>query len=197
MSDTPRTDEFYWHETGANPVGRSAMEWSMFARTLERELAAVTQERDGLRTALEQSCTDSRNEHPEAGMGACPQWDALRKERDTIADTLDDVAALFFGEAEWDYADVHQRAAAAIDELAEARRQGEVIKQECVALRRVMAEVHGGLEAVYLKYKHLDWLRQKKNLDPWHECVRDFMRAVAVAIGYEPKAAQQAKEGGK
>ena len=39
MSDTPRTDEFYWRETGANPVGRSAMEWSMFARTLERELS--------------------------------------------------------------------------------------------------------------------------------------------------------------
>ena len=80
-----------------------------------------------MRTALEQSCTDARNESPEAGMGACPQWDALRKERDTIADAFADVAALFFNEAEWDYADVHPRAAAAIEELAEARRQVEKI----------------------------------------------------------------------
>ena len=53
--------------------------------------------------------------------------DALRKERDTIADAFADVAALFFNEAEWDYADVHPRAAAAIEELAEARRQVEKI----------------------------------------------------------------------
>ena len=79
-------------------------------------------------------------------------------------------------------------------ELAEARRQAEVITQECVALRRAMAEMHDGLDAVYLKYQHLDWLRNSNNLDPWHECVRDFMQAVGVAIGYEPKAAQQAKE---
>jgi chromosome segregation ATPase len=81
--------------------------------------------------------------------------------------------------------------------LVDERRQVEVIKQECAALRRAMAGIHDGLEAVYLKYKHLDWLRNSNNLDPWHECVRDFMQAVGVAIGYEPKAAQQAKEGVK
>ena len=73
-------------------------------------------------------------------------------------------------------------------ELAAARRQAEVMTQECVALRRAMAEMHDGLDAVYLKYQHLDWLRLKSNLDPWHECVRDFLVAVAVAIGREPKA---------
>jgi len=39
MSDTPRTNAFYWRETGINPVGRSAAEWAEFTRTLERELA--------------------------------------------------------------------------------------------------------------------------------------------------------------
>ena len=41
-TDTPRTDEFYWRETGSNPVGRPVTEWADFARTLERELAAMT-----------------------------------------------------------------------------------------------------------------------------------------------------------
>ena len=79
-------------------------------------------------------------------------------------------------------------------ELAEARRQAEVITRERVALRRAMAEMHDGLDAVCQKYSHLDYLRHKAELDPWHECVRDFIRAVAVAIGREPEAAQQAKE---
>jgi hypothetical protein len=120
--------------------------------SVERELAAVTQERDSLR---------------------------------------DDLAAARYA-LKIDGATEGELAA----QLADARRQGDVIKQECVALRRAMAEMHDGLEKVHLKYQHLDWLRQKKNLDPWHECVRDFMRAVGVAIGYEPKAAQ-AKEGGE
>ncbi len=42
MSETPRTDEFYWRETGSNPVGRPVTEWAEFARMLERELAAMT-----------------------------------------------------------------------------------------------------------------------------------------------------------
>jgi len=92
---------------------------------------------------------------------------------------------------------VTQKRDALCKELAEARRQVDVIAQECVALRRAMAEMYVGLEAVHLKYQHLDWLRQKKDLDPWHECVRDFMVAVAAATGYEPKDAQTAKEGGK
>ena len=80
-------------------------------------------------------------------------------------------------------------------ELAEARRQAEVITQECVALRRARAEMHDGLDAVYQKYSHLDYLRYKAELDPWHECVRNFMGAVAIALGYEPKAAQSVKGG--
>ena len=79
-------------------------------------------------------------------------------------------------------------------ELAEARRQAEVITQECVALRRARAEIYNVIEAVYQKYSRLDYLRNKAQLDPWHECVRDFLVAVAIAIGREQKAAQQAKE---
>jgi hypothetical protein len=194
MSDTPRTDGKIAKCLDLCEA-EACGEYVRLCSTLERELAKVTQERDSLRTALEQSCTDARNESPEAGMGACPQCDALRKERDTIADAFADVAALFFNEAEWDYADVHPRAAAAIEELAEARRQAEVITQECVALRRARAEMHDGLDAVYQKYSHLDYLRYKAELDPWHECVRNFMGAVAIALGYEPKAAQSVKGG--
>ena len=69
--------------------------------------------------------------------------------------------------------------------------------QERDALRRGMAEMYDGLDAVYQKYSHLDYLLYKAGLDPWHECVRNFMGAVAIALGYEPKAAQQAKEGVK
>ena len=63
-------------------------------------------------------------------------------------------------------------------ELAEARRQAEVITQECVALRRARAEMHDRLDVVYQKYSRLDYLRNKAQLDPWHECVRDFLVAV-------------------
>ena len=164
MGDTPRTDGKIAKCLDLCEA-EACGEYVRLCSTLERELAAVTQERD-----------------------------SLRKERDTIADAFADVAALFFNEAEWDYADVHPRAAAAIEELAEARRQAEVITQECVALRQAMAEMHDGLDAVYHKYSHLDYLRYKAELDPWHECVRDFLVAVAIALGYEPKAAQQAKE---
>jgi len=68
-------------------------------------------------------------------------------------------------------------------ELADARRHGEVITQECAALRRAMAEIYNGLEAVYLKYKPLNYLQRKDNLDPWHACARDLWRAVKAATG--------------
>ena len=84
--------------------------------------------------------------------------------------------------------ELRQHCASLERELAAARRQAEVITQECVALRRAMAEMHDGLDAVCQKYSHLDYLRYKAELDPWHECVRDFLVAVAVAIGREPKA---------
>jgi len=41
MSDTPRTDAFYWKSTGISPVGRGAAEWADFARELEREVARL------------------------------------------------------------------------------------------------------------------------------------------------------------
>jgi len=58
-----------------------------------------------------------------------------------------------------------------------------------------MAEMYDGLDAIRQKYIHLDYLRHKAQLDPWHECVRDFLVAASIALGREPKAAQQAKEG--
>jgi hypothetical protein len=37
MSDTPRTDAFYWKEIAAAMTPRTASEWSDFASDLERE----------------------------------------------------------------------------------------------------------------------------------------------------------------
>jgi hypothetical protein len=57
MSETPRTDEFYWRETGSNPVGRPVTEWAEFARTLERELAAMTAEKELAERQVAVMCT--------------------------------------------------------------------------------------------------------------------------------------------
>ncbi len=146
----------------------------------ERKLAAVEQERDSLRADLAAARYAIKiNEATEGDLVA-----QLAEARKHTSDANRGAEV---------NAKVNQRL---VREIAEARRQGDVIKQECIALRQAMAEIHVGLEQVYLKYKHLDYLRNRNNLDPWHECVRDFMRAVAVATGYEQQAAQQAKEGG-
>ena len=61
MSTTPRTDAFYWIETGPAPVPRSAAEWGVFARELETELAHVRSELDKRRDmpALLLECRDA------------------------------------------------------------------------------------------------------------------------------------------
>ena len=146
MSD-PRNDKLT-DQTGGCSAALLLVLLAELSRTLERELAKVTQERDSLLSAATMG---------EKGMLA--RIDALQSA------------------------------------LVEARRQAEVITQECVALRRARAEMHDGLDAVYQKYSHLDYLRYKAELDPWHECVRNFMGAVAIALGYEPKAAQSVKGG--
>lgn len=47
MSDTPRTDKFYWFETGAASKARSWLEFADFARQLERELNHLKEMREG------------------------------------------------------------------------------------------------------------------------------------------------------
>jgi chromosome segregation ATPase len=79
-------------------------------------------------------------------------------------------------------------------ELASMRQSRNAADDECTRLSIVLAEMHDVLEAVYKRYQHLNWLRQKANLDPWHECVRDFLVAVAIALGYEQKAGKAGKE---
>ena len=53
MKDTPRTDEVAWPETG--------LVEGDFARQLERELAAVTEQRDRLAVALQELLTAGDN----------------------------------------------------------------------------------------------------------------------------------------
>ena len=73
------------------------------------------------------SMADHREAMRMAAVGYVRDLAAMTQERDTIGTVLDDVAALFFNEAAWDYADVPPRAAQAITELAEARRQVAVL----------------------------------------------------------------------
>ena len=128
------------------------------------------------------SLADHREAMRMVAVGYVLEIEAMRKERDTIGTVLDDVAALFFNEAEWDYADVHPRAAQAINELAEARRQADAISAPLAAA----CERFGRFDAL-LEMAHDPDGTEDNN--PWHACARDLWRAV--------KAAQQAKEGGK
>ena len=167
MSDTPRTDGKIAKCLGLCEA-EACGEYVRLCRTLERELA------DTFRSVG--VAADDYNRLSE-------ELAAVTQERDKL------LSAATMGEK-----GMLARIDALQSALVEARRQAEVITQECVALRRARAEMHDGLDAVYQKYSHLDYLRYKAELDPWHECVRDFLVAVAVAIGREPKAAQQAKE---
>ncbi len=166
MSDTPRTDGKVC-KCLAMCKADACGEYVDLCRKLECELAAVTQERD-----------------------------ALRKERDTIGTVLDDVAALFFNEAEWDYADVHPCAAAAINELAAVTEERDALRKELADARRQVEAMSAPLAAAYSRFGHLDNVLEMahdpdgtEKTNPWHACARDLWRAV--------KAARKAKGGGK
>lgn len=81
---TPRSDAAYY------VVKSDGKEINMvkadFARTLERELAAVTAERDALRLALSKSCDGERERSISEGLGhsTCGLADELTRERDQL-----------------------------------------------------------------------------------------------------------------
>lgn len=48
------------------------------------------------------------------------------------------------------------------------------------ALRREVAATLEALEAICQRYKHLDWMQQVTDLEPWPACFRDLLRAVII-----------------
>ena len=88
---TPRSDAAYY------VVKSDGKEINMvkadFARTLERELAAVTAERDALRLALSKSCDGERERSISEGLGhsTCGLADELTRERDNWKGLFDAV----------------------------------------------------------------------------------------------------------
>jgi chromosome segregation ATPase len=51
-------------------------------------------------------------------------------------------------------------------------------KQERDTLRREVTATLEALEAICLRYKHLDWMQQVTDLEPWPACFRNLLRAV-------------------
>jgi hypothetical protein len=193
---------------------KKAAEYERRLKRIEAKFAdSSTKERDGLRDQLaaEVRAKESmgrilesmgseaimrKREHASLLADANAARARVEQERDTIGTVLDDVAALFFNEAEWDYADVHPRAAQAINELAEARQEVANLQRRA---EHAAQELDDALDAVEAVRKENERLGQQVDVlsaaCSYHALIGTNMAGTASA--WREWAAQKAKEGGK
>jgi hypothetical protein len=87
MSDTPRTDK----ETGIS-IGSDSIVYASFARQLERELAAVTEQRDRAQCKIENQAKRIKYLEGATNHATGTPLSKMQEQRDRLAEALREIA---------------------------------------------------------------------------------------------------------